>query len=77
MIWSIKINLVKMKVKLKSTVDISSLELRELSVFDRIEKDTIYDVLLMEIYEGKINFINNIQRLIDIFEKEVLKCCLI
>ncbi|WP_459862895.1 hypothetical protein [Campylobacter concisus] len=66
-----------MKVKLKSTVDISSLELRELSVFDRIEKDTIYDVLLMEIYEGKINFINNIQRLIDIFEKEVLKCCLI
>ncbi|WP_462107361.1 hypothetical protein [Campylobacter concisus] len=77
MIWSIKINLVKMKVKLKSTVDISSLELRELSAFDRIEKDTIYDVLLMEIYEGKINFINNIQRLIDIFEKEVLKCCLI
>ena len=77
MIWSIKINLVKMKVKLKSTVDISSLELRELSVFDRIEKYTIYDVLLMEIYEGKINFINNIQRLIDIFEKEVLKCCLI
>ena len=45
-----------MKVKLKSTVDISSLELRELSAFDRIEKDTIYDVLLMEIYEGKINF---------------------
>ena len=66
-----------MKVKLKSKIGILSLELCELSAFDRLEKDTIYDVLLMEIYEGKINFINNIQRLIDIFEKEVLKCCLI
>ena len=65
-----------MKVKLKSNIAISSLELRELSAFDRLEKDTIYDVLSMEIYEGKIKFINNIQRLIDIFEKEVLKCCL-
>ena len=46
-----------MKVKLKTTVDISSLELRELSAFDRLEKDTIYDVLLMEIYEGKVKFI--------------------
>ncbi len=65
-----------MKVKLKTTVDISLLELRELSAFDRLEKDTIYDVLLMEMYEGKVKFINKIQRLIDIFEKEVLKCCL-
>lgn len=65
-----------MKVKPKSTIDISSLELRELSAFDRLEKDTIYDVLLMEMYEGKEKFINKIQRLIDIFEKEVLKCCL-
>ena len=65
-----------MKVKLKSTIDISLLELSELSAFDRLEKDTIYDVLLMEMYEGKEKFINKIQRLIDIFEKEVLKCCL-
>ena len=65
-----------MKVKLRAGVDISSLELRELSAFDRLEKDTIYDVLLMEMYEGKVKFINKIQRLIDIFEKEVLKCCL-
>lgn len=66
-----------MKVKLKSTIDISSLELRELSAFDTLKKDTIYDALLMEMYEGKEKFINKIQRLIDIFEKEVLKCCLI
>ena len=46
-----------MKVKLKSNIDISSLELRELSVFDRLKKDTIYDVLLMEMYEGKVKFI--------------------
>lgn len=46
-----------MKVRLKSAFDISSLELRELSVFDRLEKDTIYDVLLMEMYEGKVKFI--------------------
>ena len=46
-----------MKVKLKSTIDISSLELRELSAFDRLKKDTIYDVLLMEMYEGKVKFI--------------------
>ncbi|WP_103581064.1 hypothetical protein [Campylobacter concisus] len=65
-----------MKVKLKSTVDISLLELREPSAFDRLEKDTIYDVLLMEMYKGKVKFINKIKRLIDIFEKEVLKCCL-
>ena len=65
-----------MKVKIKAGVDILSLELRELSAFDRLEKDTIYDVLLMEMYEGKEKFINKIQRLIDIFEKEVLKCCL-
>ena len=63
-----------MKVKLKSTIDISSLELRELSAFDGLEKDTIYDALLMEMYEGKEKVINKIQRLIDIFEKEVLKC---
>ncbi|WP_162141875.1 hypothetical protein [Campylobacter concisus] len=44
--------------------------------FDRLEKDTIYDVLLMEMCKGKVKFINKIQRLIDIFEKEVLKCCL-
>lgn len=66
-----------MKVKLKSTIDISSLELRELNAFDTLKKDTIYDVLLIEMYEGKKKFINKIQRLIDIFEKEVLKCCLI
>lgn len=65
-----------MKVKLRSNIGILSLKLRELSAFDGIEKDTIYDVLLMEMYEGKVKFINNIQRLIDIFEKEVLKCCL-
>lgn len=46
-----------MKVKLKAGVDISSLELRELSVFDALKKDTIYDVLLMEMYEGKVKFI--------------------
>ena len=46
-----------MKVKLKAGVDISSLELRELSAFDGLEKDTIYDVLLMEMYEGKVKFI--------------------
>ena len=46
-----------MKVKLKTTVDISSLELRELSAFDALKKDTIYDVLLMEMYEGKVKFI--------------------
>ena len=46
-----------MKVKLKTTVDISSLELRELNAFDRLEKDTIYDVLLMEMYEGKVKLI--------------------
>ena len=63
-----------MKVKLKSTIDISSLELRELNAFDTLKKDTIYDVLLIEMYEGKKKFINKIQRLIDIFEKEVLKC---
>ena len=51
-----------MKVKLKSTIDISSLELRELSVFERLEKDTFYDVLLMEMYEGKEKFINKIQK---------------
>lgn len=43
-----------MKIKLKSNIGISSLELRELSVFDRLEKDTIYDVLLMEMHEGKV-----------------------
>lgn len=77
MIWNIKINLVKMKVKLRSNIGILSLKLRELSAFDRLEKDTIYDVLLMEMCKGKVKFINKIQRLIDIFEKEVLKCCLI
>ena len=46
-----------MKVKLKLNPDISSLELRELSAFDGLEKDTIYDVLLMEMYEGKVKFI--------------------
>ena len=46
-----------MKVKLKSTIDISSLELRELSAFDALKKDTIYDVLLIEMYEGKVKFI--------------------
>ena len=46
-----------MKVKLKAGVDISSLELRELSAFDTLKKDTIYDVLLMEMYEGKVKFI--------------------
>ena len=66
-----------MKVKLKSNIGILSLELLELSAFDRLKKETIYDVLLMEMYEGKVKFINNIQRLIDIFEKEVLKYCLI
>ena len=66
-----------MKVKLKAGVDISSLELRELSVFDGLKKDTIFDVLLIEMCKGKVKFINKIQRLIDIFEKEVLKCCLI
>ncbi|WP_180997360.1 hypothetical protein [Campylobacter concisus] len=45
-----------MKVKLKSTIDISSLELRELSAFDALKKDTIYDVLLMEMYEGTAHF---------------------
>ncbi|WP_103631071.1 hypothetical protein [Campylobacter concisus] len=58
-----------MKVKLKSTVDISSLELRELSAFDRLEKDTIYDILSMEMYEDKVKFIYKIQRLINILEK--------
>ena len=57
-----------MKVKLRAGVDISSLELRELSAFDRLEKDTIYDVLLKEMYEGKIKFINKIQKHIDTFE---------
>jgi len=76
MAYKINLAIKKMKVKPKSTIDISSLELRELSAFDRLEKDTIYDVLLMEMYEGKEKFINKIQRLIDIFEKEVLKCCL-
>lgn len=65
-----------MKVKLKAGVDISSLELSELSAFDRLKKDVIYDVLLMEVHEGKVKFVNKIQRLIDIFEKEVLKYCL-
>ena len=46
-----------MKVKLKSKIGISSLELCELSAFDRLEKDTIYDVLLIEMYEGKVKFI--------------------
>ena len=46
-----------MKVKLKAGVDISSLELRELSAFDGLEKDTIYDVLLMEMHEDKVKFI--------------------
>jgi len=46
-----------LKVKLKTTVDISSIELRELSAFDALKKDTIYDVLLMEMYEGKVKFI--------------------
>ena len=46
-----------MKVKIKAGVDISSLELREISAFDRLEKDTIYDVLLIEMYEGKVKFI--------------------
>ena len=76
MAYKINLAIKKMKVKPKSTIDISSLELRELSAFDRLEKNTIYDVLLMEMYEGKEKFINKIQRLIDIFEKEVLKCCL-
>ncbi len=43
-----------MKVKLKSKIGISSLELRELSAFDKLKKETIYDVLLMEMYEGKV-----------------------
>ena len=46
-----------MKVKLKAGVDISSLELHELNAFDRLKKDTIYDVLLIEMYEGKVKFI--------------------
>ena len=58
-----------MKVKLKDGVDISSLELRELSAFDRLEKDTIYDILSMEMYEDKVKFIYKIQRLINILEK--------
>ena len=58
-----------MKVKLKAGVDISSLELRELSAFDRLEKDTIYDILSMEMYEDKVKFIYKIQRLINILEK--------
>ena len=57
-----------MKVKLKSTIDISLLELRELSAFDTLKKDTIYDVLLIEMYEEKIKFINKIQKHIDTFE---------
>ena len=57
-----------MKVKLKSTIDISLLELRELSAFDTLKKDTIYDVLLIEMYEGKIKFINKIQKHIYTFE---------
>lgn len=35
MIWNIKINLVKMKVKLKSNIGILSLELRELNIFEK------------------------------------------
>ncbi len=35
MIWNIKINLVKMKVKLRSNIGILSLKLLELSAFDR------------------------------------------
>ena len=62
-----------MKVKIKAGVDISSLELRELSAFDRLEKDTIYDVLLMEMYEGNVKFISKIRRLIDILEKRSFK----
>jgi hypothetical protein len=62
-----------MKVKLKAGVDISSLELHELNAFDRLKKDTIYDVLLIEMYEGKEKFINKIQRLIDILEKRSFK----
>ena len=62
-----------MKVKLKSTIDISLLELSELSAFDTLKKDTIYDVLLLEMYEGKKKFINKIQRLIDILEKRSFK----
>lgn len=62
-----------MKVKLKSKIGILSLELCELSAFDRLEKDTIYDVLLIEMYEGKEKFINKIQRLIDILEKRSFK----
>ena len=58
-----------MKVKLKAGVDILSLELRELSAFDRLEKDTIYDILSMEMYEDKVKFIYKIQRLINILEK--------
>ena len=57
-----------MKVKLKSTIDISLLELRELSAFDTLKKDTIYDVLLIEMYEGKIKIINKTQKHIDTFE---------
>ena len=57
-----------MKVKLKSTIDISLLELRELSAFDTLKKDTIYDVLLIEMYEGKIKIINKTQKYIDTFE---------
>ena len=62
-----------MKVKLKSTIDISPLELRELSAFERLKKDTIYDVLLMEMYEGNVKFISKIRRLIDILEKRSFK----
>ena len=43
-----------MKVRLKSKIGISSLELRELSAFDKLKKETIYDVLLMEMHEGKV-----------------------
>ena len=45
-----------MKVKLKSNIGISSLELRELNAFDRLKKDAIYDILLMEMYKGKVKF---------------------
>ena len=62
-----------MKVKLKSTIDIPSLELREPSAFERLEKDTFYDVLLIEMYEGNVKFISKIRRLIDILEKRSFK----
>lgn len=51
-----------MKVKLKAGVDILSLELRELSAFDMLKKDTIYDVLLIEMYEGNVKFVSKIQK---------------